>query len=81
MSFGYIIHECYQSLFNRNKRMQELIKLYGKRRVRVFAISGQQMHPMYVKDYERELTPEEKGFGNTLYRTYFAKIYVVEVSH
>lgn len=45
-------------------------------------VRGQNMHPMYVKDYEEEtgivLTPEDKGFGNTLYRTYFRKLYVVD---
>lgn len=76
---SYIVHETYQSLFNRNKRMQELVSQYGKSRVRVYTLSGQNMHPMYIKDYDQPLSDSDKGFGNTLYRTYFAKIYIVEV--
>lgn len=40
------------------------------------------LHPMYVDDYEeetgRKLTEDEKGFGNTIYRTHFAKLYFIE---
>jgi hypothetical protein len=34
---------------------------------------------MYVEDWPYELSQAEKGFGNTLYRTHFAKLYNVEV--
>jgi len=41
--------------------------------------SNQLLHPMYVEDYPRKLSPEECGFGNTIYKTHFAKLYIVEV--
>jgi len=39
---------------------------------------GQQLHPMYIEDYPRELSTEEKGVGNTLYQTVFPVLYVIE---
>lgn len=37
-----------------------------------------ELHPMYVEDYPRQLTDTEKGFGNTLYKTLFNPLYIVE---
>jgi len=46
------------------------------------SIRGQLLHPMYVEDYEVEtghvLTQAEKGFGNSIYQTYFAVLYTLE---
>jgi hypothetical protein len=46
------------------------------------ASRGQQIHPMYVSDYEHVtgtvLTEADKGFGNTIYRTYFSVLYTWE---
>ncbi len=40
------------------------------------------LHPMYVEDYEQEtgssLTQDDKGFGNTIYKTSFSKLYFLE---
>lgn len=40
------------------------------------------LHPMYVDDYEevtgRKLTGADKGFGNIIYKTTFARLYFIE---
>ena len=42
---------------------------------------NQLLHPMYVEDYEKEtghtLAKEDKGFGNTVYRTHFSVLYEI----
>jgi len=40
-------------------------------------VTGQQLHPMYVEDFEG---PEKNqtGLGNTVYKTYFAKLYTLD---
>ena len=48
--------------------------------VRRFSTRNQLLHPKYVEDYPRKLTADECGFGNTLYKTYFAVLYGVESS-
>lgn len=44
-------------------------------------VRGQLLHPMYVEDYEevtgRKLTAQDKGFGNTIYKTRFAVLYEI----
>ena len=37
-----------------------------------------QLHPMYIADYDRELSEADKGFGNNIYKTYFPMIYTLE---
>jgi len=49
-----------------------------KRTLRRTSVKNQLLHPMYVEDYPRQLSDEEKGFGNTLYKTYFARLYIIE---
>lgn len=78
---AWLVHEAYQSLFNRNKRMKELEQQFPKSAIRVYAMRNQVMHPMYVKDYDLPLTEADKGFGNTLYNTHFPRIYIVEVRY
>ena len=70
------ICEYYQEKSNRDKRYREL-KEQGFNVLRR-SHKNQLLHPMYVEDYERKLTPDECGFGNTLYKTYFPTLYVVE---
>lgn len=45
------------------------------------SVRNQLLHPMYVEDYEKvtghRLTPEDRGFGNTLYRTHFPVLYEI----
>lgn len=45
--------------------------------VKKSTVSGQQLHPQYVEDFEG---PEklDTGFGNTVYKTYFPKLYKLE---
>jgi hypothetical protein len=70
-----MIFEAYQSREKRDARARELIK--QGHRVRRSSLSNQQLHPMYVVDFEG---PEKKqtGLGNTVYNTFFAKLYMVE---
>ena len=74
------IHELYMSKALRDERYKEL-KAQGRNVVRRVS-TGQLIHPQYIDDWNlhsgRELRPEEKGFGNTIYKTYFSKLYVVE---
>ena len=69
--------ELYLSKATRDMRAKELKKL--GLRVSRFSARNQLLHPQYVNDYPRKLTPEECGFGNTLYRTYFAVLYGIEI--
>jgi hypothetical protein len=68
--------ELFQSREKRDARAAEL-KREGYDVLRT-TIRGQQLHPMYVADWPYELSQAEKGFGNTLYRTYFPVLYKVE---
>ena len=36
------------------------------------------LHPMYVKDWPNQLTEQDKGFGNTIYKTSFSNLYFVD---
>lgn len=70
-----MIDETYMKKENRDKRYKELKERgYDVKR---YSIRGQYLHPMYVKDYPHKLTKEDKGFGNTLYQTYFPVLYGV----
>lgn len=70
----------FMNLQNRNAEYKKQIKA-GKL-VRKTSIRNQLLHPMYVSDYETEtgkvLTDADKGFGNTIYKTYFAALYQIE---
>lgn len=71
--------KLYMSKKNRDKRAREL-KAQGYA-VRRSSMRNQLLHPMYVEDYEQEtgrsLRPEDKAFGNTIYKTHFAALYEV----
>jgi hypothetical protein len=69
------IHELYQSKEKRDARYKEL-KKQGHDLIKRSS-SNQLTHPQYIKDFEG---PEkyDTGFGNTVYKTYFAKLYAVE---
>lgn len=72
------IHERYQDKKNRDARAKEL-KAQGLTVIR--RSSGPcELHPEYIKDWAHTLSAEDKGFGNTLYKTYFKNTYLVEVS-
>lgn len=60
---------------NRDARYREL-KAEG-RKVRKSSIRNQSLHPMYVQDWPHELSDADRGFGNTMYRTHFAVLYII----
>lgn len=62
---------------NRDRFWRNLSK-EAKTKLRRTSMRNQLLHPMYVDDYPRALSKEETGFGNTLYRTYFSAIYLIE---
>lgn len=71
-------NEIYMKRENRDQRAREL-KADGysvKRR----SERNQQLHPMYVEDWPGDLSDADKGFGNTVYKTMFGNLYVVEWS-
>jgi len=39
-------------------------------------IRNQKLHPEFIEDYTGTI---EIGFGNTMYKTFFSKLYVLEV--
>ena len=71
----------FMSKFNRDQAWKSLSK-EEKVKHRRRSTRGQLLHPMYVEDYSREtginLTSQDKGFGNNLYRTYFGVLYSIE---
>ena len=71
-----VVKELYLSRERRDERYAEL-KAAGVA-CRRSTSRNQQLHPMYVKDYEGE-EKQDTGFGNTVYRTFFARLYAVEV--
>jgi hypothetical protein len=70
------MHYTYQNKANRDAKAREL-KAQGIEVIKR-SMRGQQLHPMYVADYERELSESEKGPFNTIYKTYFPVLYIVE---
>ena len=70
------VTERFQNRAHRDARAKQL-KVQGMR-VRRSSARNQLLHPMYIEDYERALSKEECGFGNTLYKTHFPAIYTVE---
>jgi hypothetical protein len=71
-----MIHESYQNKANRDKRAKQLEKAGYE--VKLSVNSNQLMHPMYINDYGRKLSSSERGFGNTIYQTHFAKVYSLD---
>lgn len=71
----YRIREHYQSKENRDQRYKEL-KSQGCNVFRTMS-KGSCLHPQYVQDYEGA-AKYDTGFGNTVYKTYFPKLYTVE---
>jgi len=60
----------FQNRANRDKAWREA----GKPGSRI-THRNQYLHPQYVEDYDRKLSAEECGFGNTIYKTFFARLY------
>lgn len=70
-----MIREHYQSKEKRDQRYKEL-KAKGHNVIRTIS-SNQLLHPQYVEDYEGA-AKYDTGFGNTVYKTHFPKLYNVE---
>lgn len=70
------IDELFADKAKRDARAKEL-KGHGYS-VKMYSIRAQQIHPMYVEDLKD--TPEglDRGFGNTVYKTFFAVLYGVK---
>ena len=75
------IRECFMNLANRNKRFKEL-QQEGYTNLKKRSHRGQIMHPQYIKDYTQEtgikLNSSNCGIGNTIYKTLFPVIYIIE---
>lgn len=73
--------DCFMSKENRDREFfgmpPEERRKYRRRSQRNILL-----HPMYVDDYTEisgvKLTAADKGFGNTIYKTYFSTIYTIE---
>jgi len=70
--------EYYKDKANRDKRAKELTAngFIVMRR----SAHNQLLHPMYLEDVKASVRNEDKGFGNTIYKTYFATVYEVNWS-
>jgi len=73
--------KLFMSKKNRDQAWKDLGK-EEKARHRRSSMRGQQLHPQYVDDWEQEtgrsLSESEKGFGNTIYKTFFGVLYSIE---
>ena len=66
---------------NRQTRDLEAKRLIAEGyQVRKSSHRGQLLHPMYIEDYPRQLSEAEKGFGNTIYQTYFKVLYSLDTN-
>ncbi len=70
-------NETYMKKEARDRRILEL-KAQGYK-VRKTSIRNQLLHPMYINDYPHKLSDEDRGFGNTLYKTFFSVLYSYEI--
>jgi hypothetical protein len=68
--------ETYMTKTKRDARAREL-KAQGIA-TRKSSLRNQLCHPMYVKDFPRQLDKDECGFGNTIYRTHFLVLYTLD---
>jgi len=74
------IHKLWMKKENRDTYFfsipKEIRKLLKRRSER-----NQLLHPMYIEDFEKEtgkiLNESDKGFGNTIYKTYFSALYEI----
>lgn len=70
------IEEAYMRKENRDRRAKELRgQGYAVRR---YSYRNQLLHPQYVRDWPYPLTAQDRGIGNTLYKTHFKALYCLE---
>jgi hypothetical protein len=48
--------------------------------VRLSSARNQLIHPMYMEEDRADLSPEECGFGNTIYSTHYPVLYALEAT-
>jgi hypothetical protein len=70
-------HLLFANKDNRDRRYREL-KANGIREVFRSSVRNQQLHPMYVEDRREGVSEADKGFGNTIYKTYFSVLYTLD---
>jgi hypothetical protein len=70
--------ETYQDRKKRDARYKELCAAHGKESVIRRSCRNQLMHPQYVDDYQGAAR-HDTGIGNTVYKTHFPVLYIVEV--
>lgn len=63
-------------LFMSREKRDEAWEANGRRGKRS-TVHNQQLHPMYVADFEGP-EKEQTGLGNTVYKTYFSRLYTLE---
>lgn len=54
-------------------------RLWRERGGRRSSIRNQCIHPMYIEDQKQGLTAEDCGIGNTIYKTLFGVLYILEI--
>ena len=62
----------------RDDKYRELRQSLPAHLVRRGSTGPQQIHPMYVEDRKDTAAGQDRGFGNTVYKTYFKNLYEVE---
>lgn len=73
-------HGLFMSREKRDEFYAELCERFGEENVTRGVTTNQQLHPMYVNDWDEERDGKlDRGFGNTQYRTHFSKLYIAEV--
>ena len=69
-------HLKFMSKSNRDIAFKLILKDINSPAVKKSSVSGQLIHPEYIEDYVGEI---ETGFGNSMYQTYFKKLYKIMV--
>lgn len=64
-------------VFTRKPKLEQIVK-GSTVWLRTATHRNQLLHPMYVTDNKEKPTVEDCGFGNTMYKTFFSKLYTIE---
>lgn len=62
---------------NRDRVAREILQRTGIKH-RKSSIKNQLLHPQYVEDWPHTLSDDDYGFGNTIYKTHFSMLYILE---
>lgn len=64
---------------DKTKRDQIYKELKNKNfNIRRTTHANQLIHPKYIEDYPYDIPKNQMGFGNTIYKTHFSKLYAIE---